>query len=340
VKLAGAEAARYLARPDPARAGLLIYGSDAMRVALKRQEAIAALIGPNGDSEMRLTRVAAGDLRRDPALLADATRAQGFFPGQRVAFVEDAGDAATAVIGAALADWRAGDAVVVVTAGALAAKSTLRKVFETHPAAVAIGLYDDPPTRAEIEADLARAGLSQVPAEAMADLVALSRAIDPGDFRQTVEKIALYKRGDAAPLTAADIATCAPATLEAEVDDLIDLVAEGQMGAISPLLRRLEGQGTAPVTLCIMAMRHFRALHAAASDPGGVAAGLARARPPVFGPRRDRMARQAQGWGMTRLEEAIELLIATDLTLRSAARAPAMAVMERALIRLANLAKR
>ena len=36
--LKGAEAARYCARPDPARAGLLIFGADAMRVALKRQQ--------------------------------------------------------------------------------------------------------------------------------------------------------------------------------------------------------------------------------------------------------------------------------------------------------------
>ena len=43
--LKGAEAARYCAKPDPARAGLLIFGADPMRVALKRQEAIAALIG-------------------------------------------------------------------------------------------------------------------------------------------------------------------------------------------------------------------------------------------------------------------------------------------------------
>ena len=44
--LKGAEASRYCAKPDPARAGLLIFGADPMRVALKRQEAIAALIGP------------------------------------------------------------------------------------------------------------------------------------------------------------------------------------------------------------------------------------------------------------------------------------------------------
>ncbi|MFA7432937.1 MAG: DNA polymerase III subunit delta [Gemmobacter sp.] len=340
MKLAGAEAGRYLARPDPARAGLLIYGADAMRVALKRQQAIAALIGPEGEAEMRLARIAAADLRKDAALLSDAMRAQGFFPGQRVAFVEDAGDGLAPVIGAALADWAQGDAVIVVTAGALAAKSALRKTFEGAPHAVAVGIYDDPPTREEIEAELTRAGLAAIDPEAMTDLLALSRTLDPGDFRQTVAKIGLYKWGDPTPLTPADIAACAPATVEAEVDDMLHAVAEARASEVGPLVRRLEGQGINPVTLCIGVMRHFRALHRAASDPGGPAAGLARMRPPVFGPRRDRMQRQAQHWGLRRIEEALAMIVETDLTLRSTSRAPAMAVMERTLIRLSMLARR
>jgi DNA polymerase-3 subunit delta len=64
-------------------------------------------------------------------------------------------------------------------------------------------------------------------------------------------------------------------------------------------------------------------------------------RPPIFGPRRDRMMRQAQRWDVPRLEQAIGVLIDTDLQLRSAAqRAPQMALVERALIRLAMLARR
>ena len=47
---------------EPDRAGLLIFGADAMRVALKRQDAVLALIGPEGEAEMRLTRIAASDL--------------------------------------------------------------------------------------------------------------------------------------------------------------------------------------------------------------------------------------------------------------------------------------
>ena len=62
---------------------------------------------------------------------------------------------------------------------------------------------------------------------------------------------------------------------------------------------------------------------------GGAAAGLSRLRPPVFGPRRDRMARQAQGWGMRALEDAMHELVGTDLTLRSSSRAPARSTAAR-----------
>lgn len=340
MKLAGAAAAKFFARPEPDRAGVLIFGADAMRVALRRQELIAALIGPGGEAEMRLTRLSGADLRKDPALLDDAMRAQGFFPGPRVAFVEEAADGAAEAVKAALAGWRQGDAVLVVTAGSLGKGSPLRKAFEDHPNAYAIGIYDDPPGREEIEAVLAKAGLREIGREAMTDLLALARDLDPGDFRQTVEKIALYKFGDAAPLSPADIAACAPATIEAEVDDVLNAVAEFRTGDVGPLMRRLEGQGATPVGLSIAAMRHFRMLHAAASAPGGAAEGIARMRPPVFGPRRDRMLRQAQGWGMHNLEKAIGILTDTDLMLRSTSRAPAMAVMERALIRLAMLNRR
>lgn len=92
MKLSGAAATAYFGKPDPAAAGLLIFGQDAMRVALRRQEVIRALIGPEGEAEMRLTRIAAGVLRKDPAALMDAMKAQGFFPGPRVAFLEEATD--------------------------------------------------------------------------------------------------------------------------------------------------------------------------------------------------------------------------------------------------------
>jgi DNA polymerase-3 subunit delta len=341
MKLGSRDAARYFSRPEPQRTGLLIYGPDGMRVALKRQEMLAALLGPGAEEEMRLARLAAADLRKDRAALLDAVKAQGFFPGPRAVLVDEAGDGVAEPILAALDDWAEGDAQIVVTAGQLQAKSALRKLFEGHPNAFAAALYNDPPSRAEIEAELTRAGLARPDGAAMEMLTALSTELDPGDFRQTLEKIALYKLGDAAPLTPEEVTLCAPGSTEADLDDVLNIVAEGRTGEIGLVMSRLEAQGTAAVTLLIMATRHFRALHTAASDSGGVGQGMGRLRPPVFGPRRDRMSRQASGWGMYRLEQALQMLLETDLSLRSAGQhGPALAIVERAFIRLAMLGRR
>ncbi|SDI64571.1 DNA polymerase III subunit delta [Aliiruegeria lutimaris] len=338
MKLSGRDANAFFSKPDKRRAGILIYGADAMRVAIKRQDLIAALIGPNGDEEMRLVRLSGPELRRDGAALLDAVKAVGFFPGQRAVLVEDAADGQVDAISSALGEWREGDAMIVVTAGMLKASSKLRKLFETSKNALCAAIYDDPPSRAEIEAELKRAGLNEIDRNAMTDLEALGRALDPGDFRQTLEKISLYKINDPSPLTSEEIAQLAPATVEAAVDDLLHAVAEGRVREIGPLIQKLDGQGEAPVFLVISATRHFRALHSAACDPKGPSSGIARQRPPIFGPRRDRMIRQAQEWGRDKLETALAHLVGTDLELRSGGQtAPQMALVERLFIRLSML---
>lgn len=341
MKMTGAGARRYLRAPDPGHAALLIFGADAMRVADARQQAIQALIGPAGADEMRLTRIAAADLRKDPALLLDALKAQGFFPGHRVAFVEEAGDGLAKVIGAALQDWQPGDAQLVITAGALTAKSALRKLIEARPDAAAIGLYDDPPNRDEVAQALGAAGLRDLAPEVTDQLTALATTLEPGDFRQMLDKIGLYMLGEETPLSLADVAACAPQSTEADVDDLLNVVADGQPEKVGPLMRNLAAQGVAPVTLCIGANRHFRRLHSVAADPGGPASGIGRLRPPVFGPRRDALLRQAKKWGREKAERALTALTDTDLQLRSAGQtAPPAAIMERTLIRLAMMVRR
>jgi DNA polymerase-3 subunit delta len=328
MKLSTRDANAYFARPDPAKTGLLIFGSDAMRVALKRQEFLKSLLGANAEEEMRLTRIQAAELRKDPAMLSDAIKAVGFFPGPRAAFVEDANDNIAKILLDALVDWQPGDAQIVVTGGDMKKTSKVRKAFEAHPSAYAAAIYDAPPDRAEIERLLSEVRLTPEP-DAMAALTDLARAIDPGDFRQTLEKLSLYKFKDTSPLTSEDIAACAPTSTEADVDDILHVVAEARAGDIGPVMSKLQAQGVNAVTLIIMATRHFRTLYRIAASPGA----------PVYGVRdRDRAMRQAKNWGAAKLETALSVLTDTDLTLRSAGQnAPALALVERAFIRLAML---
>ena len=328
MKLSPREATGYFAKPDPSKTGLLIYGSDAMRVALKRQQVLKALLGANAEEEMRLTRIPAAELRKDPALLMDALKAVGFFPGARAAFVEDANDNIAATLLDALKEWKEGDAQIIVTGGDLKKTSKVLKGFESHPNAYATAIYDNPPDRAEIERLLAAANLTPN-TDAMAMLTDLSRALDPGDFRQTLEKLSLYKINDSTDLNADDVTACAPTSTEAEVDDILHVVAEARSGDIGPVMNKLQAQGVNAVTLTIMAIRHFRTLYRIAANPGA----------PIYGVRdRDRAMRQAKSWGAAKLETALSVLTDTDLTLRSAGQhAPALALVERAFIRLAML---
>lgn len=325
MNLRGAQATKFFAKPDPGTTGALIYGADAMRVALKRQELILNLAGPDAEQDMRLTRMTGQEAKSDPTAVTDALKAVGMFPGARVVFVDGATELQAGPILNALQDWAKGDAALVVTAGTLKKTSKLRKAFESHPNAASVGLYDDPMGRDEIEALVAAENLTCTP-EARRDIDALAATLDPGDFRQTLTKIALYTNGE--EVTPQAVAAMAPATVDADMDEVILAAADGRAAQIGPLMQRLSGQGVAPVTLVIFATRHFQQLMGATLGNGQ-----------IWGKHAEATKRQARAWGTARCEQALALLMDTDLTLRSSSRAPAMAVMERALIRLAMMAR-
>ncbi len=186
-----------------------------------------------------------------------------------------------------------------------------------------------------------KAGLQNLGDIGLKALSALARELEPGDFRQTLEKLALYKLHDPTPLGLEDIQNCAPNSQDAALDDILWVVSEGRAEAIGPLMQRLKSQGLQPVTLCISAVRHFKILFSIASDPAGASAGISKLRPPIFGPRRDRFQRNAARWTLSKSKMALQTLTDLDLQLRSANQhAPALELVERSLIRLAMAAQK
>jgi DNA polymerase-3 subunit delta len=234
-------------------------------------------------------------------------------------------------------DWQIGDAILVLTANQLNARSKLRKVIENNSNSVAIGIYNDPPNEKEIISIALKYSLNNFESDAKKDLIALGRSLDPGDFQQTCEKLSLYKYKDDSVITSIDINLCAPVTIDAALDEAIHIIADAKSAEVGPMLNRLFGQGINPTTLCIAVTRHFRNLHSAASHPSGPDIGLSRARPPVFGLRKERMVCQVRQWGGIRLEKALGVLTDTDLSLRSSSKAPAHAMLERAFIRISMM---
>ncbi|MEM6905408.1 MAG: DNA polymerase III subunit delta [Pseudomonadota bacterium] len=335
MKLAGSAASGFCRAPDPGVAGALLHGPDGGLVALRRQELVAALT--EGD-DLRLARIGAAEARKDPAAVGDALRARGFFPGRRVVLVEDAKDGLAKTLDAVLEGATEEDAFLVVTATGLAARSALRKLFEGGRSLISMAFYPDAPDGPAVERAFAaaggRAGLTPDAARALADLGA---GMDPGSFHQLIEKISVFSLDQVEPLDEAAVLGQGPASVETELDRLIDAAAEGQAGQVGVLLRRLGTAGVTPVSVIIAAGRQFRQLMGVAHAPDGVEAGLGRLRPPAFGPRRRALGRQASLWG-PRIDGALGLIYEADRRLRTPGALPEMAVVERCLLRLAMMA--
>ena len=340
MKLTNRDIASFFKSPPKGITGVLIHGSNPMRVSDKREQFIKSLLGFSADEEMRLTRISRENLKKAPEQAVDLCKARGFFPGERALLIEEANETISDIIIKAVEAWKDGDATIVVTAGSLKPSSSLRKFFELKKNTYSVPIYDNPMTKFEVEKIIAKSGLKNVTQDGFAQLVLVASQLQPGDFKQTVEKLALYKLNDEKPVTFQDIINCAPVSNEAGIDEVLNVILAGNELKISQILSRLSSQGTLPVTLIIAATRHFKALFSIISNPGGTNAGATALRPPIFGPRKESLINQAQKWGPIKIKKAIKILTATDLQLRSSnQQVPQIALVERLFIRIAMLLK-
>ena len=340
MKLTSRDVVSFFKSPPKGVTGVLVYGNDPTRVSDKREQFIKSLLGSNADKEMRSARISRENLKKAPEQAIDLCKAQGFFPGPRALLIEEANETITDIIIKAIEAWEDGDATIVVTAGSLKPSSSLRKFFEQKKNTYSVPIYDNPLTKFEVEKIIAESGLQNTTQDGFAKLLLVASELHPGDFKQTVDKLTLYKLNDETPVTYQDIINCTPISNEADIDEVLNVILAGNEFKISQILGRLSSQGTLPITLIIAATRHFKALFSIISNPSGVNAGATALRPPIYGPRKEALTNQAQKWGLVKIKTAIKILTATDLQLRSSnQRAPQMALVERLFIRIAILLK-
>ena len=339
MKLSGRDTPRFCKNPDTSLKGALIHGPDSGMIAVRRRELVSALLGPEPD-DLRLTSLNAADVRKDTSLLDAEMKARGFFPGRRIVVVESATDGLSKPVSAVLETTTTEDAFLILTAGVLPARSSLRKLFEQSGDIAALQQFQDAPGPNDIEDLLKAAGLKHgVTPDALEALSHYATTADYGSFVQLVDMISVFGIGRETPISFDEIAKVLPAGQETEIDSFVDAVAHGNPANIGPQMRRLETSGVNAVTLLIALQRQFRQLLLAASAPGGPEAGLARIRPPLWGARKSAMQALLRRWQPRRLEQANQILFEADSKVRSSANAPDMALVERCSLRLAMMAR-
>src|SRR5713226_2674354 len=141
VALRGKDIDAFLARPDPGRPIILLYGPDSGLVR-ERAEALLASAVDDPNDPFSLVRLDGDELSAEPSRLVDEAMTVPLFGGRRAIRVR-AGSRSFASGVDTLADSPLKDCRIVIEAGELRPESPLRKACERAKTAVAIGCYPD-----------------------------------------------------------------------------------------------------------------------------------------------------------------------------------------------------
>jgi DNA polymerase-3 subunit delta len=317
---------------------VLLYGPDSGLVR-ERATALAALIAGDAADPFRVTELTPAALRDDPARLSDEANALALTGGRRVVRLRDAGDAVTALVAPLLAD-RPPAALVVVEAGDLGPRSSLRLLFEKSDSAAALPCYRDEGASlgALVDGVLRAAGLSAAP-EARVFLVD-SLGGDRGVSRAELDKLVLYMGAERRQVTLDDALACVGDSAANSLDDIALAIGDGDLAGLDRAIERGLADGANPVGMLRAVARHFLRLHqagAALAAGGDAERALKSLRPPVHFRQLERMTRQVRGWAGSGLATAIDRLLQAEIACKRTG-APAEVLVQRAFMEIAGLA--
>src|SRR6476619_1943663 len=141
VALKGADIDKFVARPDPARPVVLVFGPDA-GVVHERTEALVRASVDDPADPFQLARLDGYDLAGEPTRLVEEANTIPLFGGRRAVWVKAGGRNFTPAVEALLAATSP-DCRVVIEAGELRKTAPLRVVCERAKNAVALPCYVD-----------------------------------------------------------------------------------------------------------------------------------------------------------------------------------------------------
>ncbi len=337
--LKSAEADAFVARPDPSKPVVLIYGPDSGLVR-ERAQAIVKKSVDDPDDPFGLVHLEGDLLASEPARLVEEAHTIPLFGGKRAVWVKPSSRNYAAAVEALLAAPPVG-CRVVIEAGDLRKTAPLRTMCEKSKVAAAIPCYAD--TERDlmrlVDDEMREANLS-IASDARAALVSLIGG-DRRASRSEVRKLALYARGSGT-VTMDDVTAVVADASAPALDAVIDATFAGKTGDAETQFAKALGAGTSSGTILYAALRHVTQMHKArlAMDDGDAPErALYSFVPPVHFRRKAQVEAALRTWSAARLARVMEQLGDTMLTMR---RTPALAdaLAQRALLSLAMSARR
>lgn len=312
VKAADVDA--FVARPDPARPVVLVFGPDAGLVS-ERVEALLGASGPDPKDPFAVVRLNGDDLAGDPARLVDEALAIPMF-GARPAIRVRAGGRNFVPALEMLVAAQPRDCRVVIEAGDLKKSAPLRAFAERAPLVAALPCYADSAREVErlIDQEMRAAGFTITP-DARAALTALL-GVDRRASRNELHKLSLYAHGRGA-VTMEDVLAVVPDASSLAMESVVDAAFAGQVREVETQFGKAVAVGTSAGAVIGAALRQCCQLHKARLVVEQDAVPISDAvGPQVFFKRKAVVEAALKLWTSARLAAAMKALAAAALQVR------------------------
>jgi DNA polymerase III subunit delta len=336
VAIKAADVDTFIARPDPARPIVLVFGPDAGLVSERINALVKASVDDPNDP-FALARLEGEELAAEPSRLVEEAATIPLFGGRRAVWVK-AGSRNIAPAVEALLAIRS-ECRVLIEAGDLRRNAPLRSLVERAKNAAALPCYADTERDRErlIDQEMREAGLALSP-DARALLVPLLGG-DRAASRNEIRKLALYAYG-LERIGVDDVAAVVADASALAIDDIVDAAFAGKPAELEVQLAKARTAATPPGSIFFAAQRQLAQLHKwRTAIEAGTGFSLDAVQPPLHFRRKAAVEAALKLWNAARLAGAMaELADAVLESRRNAALADTIA--ERALLALAVKARR
>ena len=311
-----AELIGQLSNPRKAPRAILIHGADRSAVYELCQRVVKKIID-SGDETLNVSRLTEAQVTGSPGRLFEEFSSISMFGGNRVVWVSAAGDNLAKSLDPVLANETGGN-LILIDAEALTKSSRLRKLFETHPHAASVALYEESPQelRLRLERLIKSSGFA-IDEEAMLRLLefmSFERAVAESE----TEKLITYCQGQTT-ISVEDVQAICGDTSDASMDDLVDAVFEGRLSDVDRYVMSVGASASGGRGTLSAVLQHVVKLQGMASQVGQGSTIDSVVHAPRFGiffKRRASVSMQLRTWDIDALLNAEEKICSAILQTR------------------------
>jgi DNA polymerase-3 subunit delta len=333
-----ADVDRFIAKPDPSRPIVLIYGPDAGLVH-ERAEALAKASVDDVNDPFAFVRIDGDELAGNPSRLVEEAHTVPLFGGRRAVLVKSGSRNIAPAVEMVVAQ-PSNECRVIIEAGDLRKTAPLRALCEKAKSAATLPCYLDNAQAIGnlIDEEMRAAGLT-LAADARTVLAALLGG-DRLASRNELRKLTLYARGKER-VELADVRAVVSDASEQELDGVLDAAFAGKTNDVEVEFGKARAGGSAPSTIVSAAIRqaNLHKMKLAVDSGDSIDFAMKRGAPPVHFSREKIVGEALRAWSQLRLLRAMEQLAEASLEAR---RQPALAeaIAQRTLLSIAVTARR